>query len=220
MKESRHIDSVSGVRDESFQPYETRRRIPWPVYSIVIALVAWGAFTLFDLDNDTANESMHSASAEAGSTSGISAGHELFNQYCATCHQEDGIGLSGAVPPLDGSPFVTAESDVPVSIVLMGISGPITVNGDRYNGRMPTFRPVLSDADIAAILSYVRQAWSNDADAVAPRRVGTLRDQLAARSAPLDGGKAVRALYSQGDETTPPAASAKPPDATIAKPTR
>ena len=207
MKKARRMHSASWVRDESFHPFETRRRIPWPVYSILIALAAWGALTLFHLGDDGTAESTRAPAAANVGNAEISAGERLFDRYCATCHQDDGIGIAGAIPPLDGSPFVIGNPDVPVGIVLMGISGPLTVRGSPYIGRMPTFRTLLSDGDIAAVLSYVRQAWSNDADPVTPEQVETMRTRLADRPAPLSGENAVHGLASipsAGHTTSPP----------------
>ncbi|MCL7743753.1 cytochrome c [Guyparkeria hydrothermalis] len=200
MSKKRRIESIAGVRDESFIPYETYKRIPWPVYSVVIALAAWGAFTLFNVDSDApavANTptSEQTASREAGSGA-ASPGQAVFNANCATCHQEDGIGLSGAVPPLAGSSFVTGQADVTASIVLMGVSGQLVVKGETYNGRMPTFRKTLSDTEIAAVVTYIRQAWGNDAEPITASKVAKVRKRLADDTAPLDGNRGIAALLT------------------------
>lgn len=196
MKKRRFITSIGGVRDDSFIPYERQRGIPVIVYSVVLALAVWGTFTLFTVSDEPATASAgtrsgtHSGATGASDTSGravLSPGRELFEENCATCHQEDGIGIRGAVPPLAGSPFVTGNADVPVGIVLMGLSGPLTVDGRTFDGRMPTFRNALNDEQIARIVSFIRQAWGNDAGAVSPERVAELRQRLADRSAPLEG---------------------------------
>jgi len=64
-----------------------------------------------------------------------------------------------------------------IQTVLNGRTGPITVNGTQYGGNMPSWRGQLSDAQIAAVLTYVRTAWQNGAPAVS-------EDQVAAARAP------------------------------------
>ncbi|MFI9655067.1 cytochrome c [Guyparkeria sp. GHLCS8-2] len=202
MKKERRIESIAGVRDESFVPYEMRTRTPWPVYSIIIALAAWGAFTLFSVDSDAPNAAETPASVETGTaedtSSDVSPGQQVFNANCATCHQEDGVGIAGAVPPLAGSSFVTGQADITTSIVLMGVSGQLVVKNNTFNGRMPTFRHTLSDREIAAVITYIRQAWGNSAEPITADTVATVRKRLADNPAPLDGGKGISALSGAG----------------------
>jgi cbb3-type cytochrome c oxidase subunit III len=106
-----------------------------------------------------------------------SDGKALFLAKCAACHQANGQGL-GPFPPLAGNSDVTkADSSGIVATVLNGRTGPITVNGKQYGGNMPAWRGQLSNAQIAAVLTYVRSAWGNKAPAVS-------EDQVAAASAP------------------------------------
>lgn len=103
-------------------------------------------------------------------------GRAVFLQNCAVCHQPSGRG-GGPYPPLAGNPYVTAaDSGDLIRTVLNGRTGPLTVNGVQYGGNMPSWRE-LSDADIAAVLTYVRSAWHNSAPAVSA-------DQVAAARAP------------------------------------
>jgi mono/diheme cytochrome c family protein len=82
-------------------------------------------------------------------------GAQLFAEYCAACHQGDGQGIEGAYPPLAGNPFVATEDPQPViQVVLTG------------RGGMPRFQEILSNEEIAAILSYVRTSWNNNATPV------------------------------------------------------
>ena len=74
-----------------------------------------------------------------------------------------------------------------VQILLHGIQGTLTVNGVAYNGAMPTFGSQLSDAEIAAVLTYVRGQWGNKAGPVGAALVSTQRAATAARSAPWNG---------------------------------
>ncbi|MFA7523038.1 MAG: cytochrome c [Halothiobacillaceae bacterium] len=198
MTRPRRIQGISGVRDKTFTPYETLCRIPWPVYSILIALTVWGLIVLLPLD-DHVNKTVARTTAVVAeqsdsSSNDISVGHTLFGQFCATCHQQEGIGLTGAVPPLTGSSIVTGDPRVPIGIVLMGVEGPLTVNGTVFNGRMPTFRNTLTDQEIAAVVTYIRQAWANDADPVTTKQVSLLRAELKDQPTPLTGDQGVQGL--------------------------
>ena len=102
-------------------------------------------------------------------------GAALYAQQCAACHQANGQGLAGAFPPLSGAEWVTADPQVPVKILLAGLSGQITVKGQTYNGAMPAFGSVFNDAEIAAIVSYVRTSWENDAGEVTAEQVAEIR---------------------------------------------
>ncbi|HEY0947507.1 MAG TPA: cytochrome c [Opitutaceae bacterium] len=100
-------------------------------------------------------------------------GEKLFAQTCAACHQPDGRGLPGAFPPLAGSDFLLADADRAVRVVTRGLSGPVTVNGVEYRSAMPPMP--LNDQDVAAVLSYVMQAWGNRGPAVAIADVARVR---------------------------------------------
>lgn len=82
-----------------------------------------------------------------------------YNVYCAVCHQRDGKG-DGRFPPLVNSEWVTGDPIVPINIILNGLEGNITVNGKSYNNRMPKLS-LLSDADIAQVVTYIRQHFNN-----------------------------------------------------------
>jgi mono/diheme cytochrome c family protein len=62
-----------------------------------------------------------------------------------------------------------------ITIVKNGLSGKISVNGTTYNGQMPSWKGTLSDNDIAAVITYVRSAWSNKASAVTPAQVSAIK---------------------------------------------
>lgn len=110
-------------------------------------------------------------------------GQQIYNQTCIACHGADGSGVPNAFPPLDGSDWVTDEPSLSIRILLHGLSGPVEVNGESYNSVMPP-HVNLSDRDIADVLTYVRQTWSNDAAPVEPSSVKSLRDRHTDRKLP------------------------------------
>lgn len=104
-----------------------------------------------------------------------------FAKICATCHQGNGKGLPGTYPPLAGSAFATGESTVPIRIVLHGFKGKISRGGKDYNGLMAPWKDVLSDQQIADVLTYVRSSWGNNAPAVTVDEVKAVREKTASR---------------------------------------
>jgi len=100
-----------------------------------------------------------------------SSGGEIYGAKCAACHQANGQG-TGAYPPLRGNPHVVgSDPSEMIATIVNGRSGPLAVNGTTYNGRMPTWKGQLSNADIAAVATYVRSAWTNTASGVTEQQV-------------------------------------------------
>lgn len=106
-------------------------------------------------------------------------GREVYHRdgHCGTCHQEDGKGLSAAFfPPLAKSEWVTGSQDRLIKIALHGIHGPMSVNGVKYPGPVPmTPMKHLSDKEMAAVLTYVRNSFGNKASVVSPAKVSKVR---------------------------------------------
>jgi mono/diheme cytochrome c family protein len=103
-------------------------------------------------------------------------GQQLYTLYCSACHGVDGKGATGGTfPPLSDSPWVAGDADRAVKVVLHGLHGPVDVLGKTYNLEMPPQGAVLPDDQIAAILTYVRSFWGNQAGPVTADFVKTLR---------------------------------------------
>jgi len=103
----------------------------------------------------------------------IEFGKRIFNQICAACHQQTGLGIPGAFPPLAGSDFLNADKERAIGILINGLSGAITVNGMKFNSQMPSLQ--LSDEDIANVLTYVYNTWGNKGFTVTPDEVAKHR---------------------------------------------
>jgi cytochrome c oxidase subunit 2 len=83
-------------------------------------------------------------------------GEKVYAANCAVCHQANGKGLPGAFAPVDGSPVVTGPKGEQINVLLNG----------KKSGAYPTEMPAwkqLSDSDIAAVITYTRNSWSNKA---------------------------------------------------------
>jgi len=115
------------------------------------------------------------ASAPFSPAASHERGGQLYAQRCADCHGKDGRGVAGVYPPLDGNTSVTEPTGInAIRSVLLGGFAPATA-GNPQPYSMPPFAQSLSDADVAAVVGYIRQSWSNRAAAVQPADVGNYR---------------------------------------------
>lgn len=99
----------------------------------------------------------------------MNLGRNVYTQNCAACHQADGSGIKGAFPPLAKSDWLNQDVKRAISAVKNGLSGEIRVNGDVYNGVMPSLG--LSSEDIANVLTYIYNSWGNNKPVVKPSDV-------------------------------------------------
>ena len=128
------------------------------------ALVAW---------LDQGAKDAKSKSAETGLTgdhlASFERGKVLFHgeAACFGCHGADGAGMPNLGPPLDSSEWVTGKPKTLANILLHGLTGPITVDGEKYkpDADMPALgpNPTITDQDLADIATYIRNEWSNKA---------------------------------------------------------
>ncbi len=109
-----------------------------------------------------------------GNTTAPSLGQRLYQTYCQTCHQADGLGRPGVYPPLRGTEWVTGDEGRLIRLVLHGVQGPMTIGGVTYNNLMPPQR-FLSDDQIAAVLTFVRAEYGGGASAITPEAVAAVR---------------------------------------------
>ncbi len=146
--------------------------------------------------------------ARAGSAASAAAadGKTIFATKCAACHQANGAG-GGPYPPLAGNADVTAADTANLILtVLNGRSGPIQVNGKTYSGAMPAWKDQLSSDDVAAVLTYVRSAWTNKAPAVTADQIAAARNPTA-----LNGGQIFAAKCATCHQPAGQGTSAYPP---------
>ncbi|WKZ57399.1 MAG: cytochrome D1 domain-containing protein [Bdellovibrionota bacterium] len=142
------------------------------VIAITSATVAWAA------DPDVANERIPKQ--------GLDKGKAAYLANCAACHQPDGKGLTGAFPPLAASDFLKPPYTDAVKVVIEGKQGPLTVNKVQYNAVMPAMSH-LSDNDVADILTFVVNSWSNPGGTITPEQVKAARGGVAAATDPAQG---------------------------------
>jgi len=107
---------------------------------------------------------------QAETTMLVGRGKTIYEKQCQDCHAADGSGRPPAYPALAGNPAVVGPAVNPMRIIANGGYAPGTAGNPRPYG-MPAFVGDLSDEDIAAVLSYVRRSWGNQAPAVSPVEV-------------------------------------------------
>jgi mono/diheme cytochrome c family protein len=124
-------------------------------------------------------------SSQAYANDEVALGKKVYTT-CAACHLPTGDGVPGAFPPLTNKHYVaTLEGgkNYLISVVLQGLSGPITVEGTAYYGFMQAFSPSLSNEEIAAVLNYVTSEISIQTDTplspFSADEVATVRQQIA-----------------------------------------
>ncbi len=112
----------------------------------------------------------------------IEKGKQVFMQTCFVCHQVDGTGIPGQIPPLEKSDYLMADKERAIRGVLNGQSGEMEVNGKKYNGVMIPLN-YLNDEQIANVLTYVRNSFGNSGDAVKIDEVRRIRSETPAPAA-------------------------------------
>ena len=85
-------------------------------------------------------------------------GQEIYEDFCAQCHLEDGKGVKGIYPPLAESDFLK-DINRTISSIKYGLKGPITVNGEKYNSIMVS--QGLDDEEICDVVNYILNSWGN-----------------------------------------------------------
>jgi mono/diheme cytochrome c family protein len=148
-----HVYAVSGRKKEALEIlgklFEKSKRKYVPAYDIAVVYEGLGDDAkTFELSELVAH------------------GEKVYQANCATCHQTDGMGLPGAFPAINGSRVATGPIADHLQVVMSG----------RPGTAMAAFADRLSDADLAAVVTYQRNAWNNKmGDAVQPAQIAAAR---------------------------------------------
>ncbi len=173
-----HATILSRERQE---PEEGLEPTPWWVWAIGVLLLFFGGFYLGRYGG-----SFRPVAHELQQPAGVTAaeikvkkevrGDLIYVNVCQVCHQPDGKGVGNRYPPLAGSDWVVSDPETAARIVLFGLQGPIKVTGRMFQNKMPPQGDKLSDEEVAAVLSYVRSSWGNNAPAVSADLVKQIRE--------------------------------------------
>ena len=102
---------------------------------------------------------------------------KVYNIYCSTCHQPDGMGDRARFPPLARSEWVTGNKEELIKIILLGMEGEIVVRNRTYNNTMPR-HDFLSNEEIASVLTFIRTNFQNQASVITIQEVQRVRKNL------------------------------------------
>lgn len=105
----------------------------------------------------------------------IEFGKKVYMQTCFACHQGEGQGIPNAFPPLANSDYLNADVKRAIDVVVNGLSGEITVNGEKYNSVMT--KQLLSSEDVANVLTYVYNSWGNSGEVVTEAMVEKVKNK-------------------------------------------
>jgi nitrite reductase (NO-forming) len=97
--------------------------------------------------------------AAGGLDAKIASGKAVYEKVCQACHQADGKGLPATFPPLAGSDYLAADLPRAIGGVVNGLTGEITVNGEKFNQAMPA--ATLTDEEVAAAFTFVLNNFGN-----------------------------------------------------------
>ncbi|MCX6978340.1 MAG: cytochrome c [Verrucomicrobia bacterium] len=122
--------------------------------------------------------------AEDAPADQLAEGKKNYMMICIACHQATGMGLPAVFPPLTNSPYVAGSAERLASIILKGNAGPFVVDGKPFNQIMPGQEAVLTDAKIAAVMTFVRASFGNTAGPVSAEVVAAARAKYADRKTP------------------------------------
>ena len=90
----------------------------------------------------------------------IADGKEIYNDFCVQCHLDNGKGVSGVFPPLAKSDYLLSNVEMSIRGLKYGLSGPIVVNGEEYNGVMQN--QGLDNLEIADVMNFILNNWGNE----------------------------------------------------------
>ena len=185
------------IEREKLDPGEGMRPLPWVVTLLLGAMLMWGAFYIvvtptggLSSNGDQRTLSLLESKTASSGASQID-GKQLYIGKCAACHQATGLGLAGVFPPLAASEWVVESPVTLTHILLHGIQGKMTVKGVSYQGLMPAWN-TLSDAEIAAVASYIRSDWGNKAAPITEDDVKKQRELTKARTAPYKNEEEIK----------------------------
>lgn len=225
-----HADSVQAMHDvfmrEHAEPRDGFEPVPFWVAIVCGGLLMWGGFYIgaatADFRRDVFDRSDLRPPPERAAdvkepdpqtvTDLMKIGAQVYGTRCVSCHGPEGKGGQG-VPPLAGSDWVIGANAGPARqtrIVLYGVQGDITVNGQKFNGNMPSWA-ALRDYEIASVITYARNSWGNKADpedgkpAVTTAAVAAARAKEGQKRSPLTEAE-LKVIPPDQSDTAAPAA--------------
>jgi mono/diheme cytochrome c family protein len=181
-------DPSSCPAPNNAEPTATRSAAPMWIVVTTLTLLFLG-FVFFDKHSGWFDAKIYApySSAEqleafqpiSGAAAAAAQGKKVYEAVCGICHGADGMGKPGQAPPLAGSEWVLAKGVNRLAhIPLAGVSGTLSVEGKEWNLNMAAMGAALPDADLAAVLTYMRTAWGNKAGEVTADDIKKIRAEM------------------------------------------
>ena len=184
---------------ETGEPTATRSAAPIWIIVVTLALLSFGGLFLdshggwFDKNVYAPYQSrdqLESFQPKSGAAAAMARGKSVYEGVCGICHGSDGAGKPGQAPALAASEWVTAKGINRLAhIPLAGVAGAIQVNGKEWNLNMAAMGAALPDEDVAAVLTYIRTSWGNQAEAVTADDVKKVRAEIGKSPQPYSGAQ-------------------------------
>jgi mono/diheme cytochrome c family protein len=184
------------------EPKATSSTVPMWIFSLTLVLLYLGA-VYFDHHGGwfdakvygpyLSADELDSYQPKSGAAEAFSRGKKIYEMNCGTCHGVDGLGRPNQAPPLAGSEWVMAKGVQRLThIPLMGINGDIKVEGKDWNMQMAAMGATLPDADLAAVLTYIRGSWGNGMGEVTADDVKAARAAIGVHPQPMPGDQLMK----------------------------
>jgi len=170
------------------EPTATRSTVPmWII--VVTLLLLFISFVFFDRHSGwfdpkvyapyASAEQLDNAQPKSGAAAAMAQGKKNYEMFCGACHGNDGAGKLGQAPPLAGSEIVITKGFHRLAMIpLEGLAGPIKIKNQDWNLNMAPMGAALPDADLAAVLTYMRNSWGNKADEVTADDIKAIRAEI------------------------------------------
>ena len=188
---------VKELSVDDLEPQVDSAAMPSWLFVLLIVLVYWGMLHLDRYGGGFSErvygpyqsyKQLADLQPKSGTEMIVAKGEAVYGTVCFACHQLTGLGSPGQFPPLVGSEWAQGPASRLIRIPLHGLTGTIQVKGQDWTGlSMPAFGsspPLDNDENLAAVLTYIRQAWGNKAPPVTPEQVKAVRAETASRTTP------------------------------------
>ena len=181
-------ESKSSSVPSSAEPTATPSTVPMWIVVVTLLFLFFG-FVFFDRHSGwfdakvyapyASAEELDNAQPKSGAAAAMAQGRRNYEMFCGSCHGMDGGGKPGQAPPLAGSEIVIAKGFHRLALVpLEGLAGPIKIKNQDWNLIMAPMGAALPDADLAAVLTYMRNSWGNKGDEVTAEDIKAIRAEI------------------------------------------
>ena len=184
------------------EPTVTRSAAPMWIIVVTLMLLFFGGLFLdshggwFDAKvyaPYNSAERLEAFQPKSGAAAAAAQGKKVYEAVCGICHGVDGNGKPGQAPPVAGSEWVLTKGINRLAhIPLAGLAGTLKVEGKEWNLNMAAMGAALSDADLAAVLTYIRTSWGNKAGEVTADDVKKVRDAIGGHPQPMSSDQMMK----------------------------